>query len=131
MGHWGVASYENDEAADALDAGFERVHGAVYESLMEDDNPLSFEEVQQQLADPRTLEAALRHLIDQAGPEYTDWEEELRLAMVGVVVRHAELGVRIPEDWRHRALEWLEDEPLDWPQDTLRKLRRRAVTSRS
>jgi hypothetical protein len=29
MGYWGVKSYENDEAADALDAGFDRVHGAL------------------------------------------------------------------------------------------------------
>ena len=29
MGHWGVKSYEHDEAADALDAGFDRVHGAI------------------------------------------------------------------------------------------------------
>ena len=28
MGHWGVKSFENDDAADALDAGFDRVHGA-------------------------------------------------------------------------------------------------------
>ena len=28
MGHWGVMSYENDDADFALDAGFDRVHGA-------------------------------------------------------------------------------------------------------
>ncbi len=42
MGHWGVKSYEHDDAADALDAGFDRVHGAQYEELMDDRNPLTF-----------------------------------------------------------------------------------------
>ena len=30
MGQWGVKSYENDDAAEALDRGFDRVHGAAY-----------------------------------------------------------------------------------------------------
>ena len=55
MGYWGVKSYENDDADDALDAGFERVHGDLYEQLMDDGNPLSFEQVQKGLADSRTL----------------------------------------------------------------------------
>jgi len=46
MGYWGVKSYENDDADDALDAGFEEVHGGLYEELMDDRNPLSFEQVQ-------------------------------------------------------------------------------------
>ena len=51
MGHWGVKSYENDEAGDALDAGFDRVHGKQYEELMDDRNPLSFEQVQMRRRD--------------------------------------------------------------------------------
>ena len=104
MGHWGVKSYEHDEAADALDAGFDRVHGARYEELMDDRNPLSFEQVQQKLADPRTLDAsidALRDMLGVEGPPET-WDELARLALVGIVVRHAELGVPIPEPWRLR-----------------------------
>ena len=31
MGYWGVKSYENDLAHDALDAGFARVHEDRYE----------------------------------------------------------------------------------------------------
>jgi hypothetical protein len=101
MGNWGVKSYENDEAADALDAGFDRVHGTHYEELMDDRNPLSFEQVQQKLADPRTLDAAIeavRETLGVNGPPET-WDELARLALVGVVVRHAELGVPIPETW--------------------------------
>lgn len=124
MGHWGVASYENDDAADALDAGFDQVHGALYEELMDDDNELSFEEVLQKLADPRTLDAALKFLTDQFGPDPDDWEDVGKLAMVGVVVRHAELGVPIPDPWKGRALAWLKDEPIEWDDATLRKLRR-------
>ena len=60
MGHWGVKSYENDEADDALDAGFDRVHGEHYDELMDDRNPLTFEQVQQQLADARTLDGVDR-----------------------------------------------------------------------
>jgi hypothetical protein len=127
MGHWGVKSYEHDEAADALDAGFDRVYGARYDEMMDDGNPLSFEQVQQQLADPRTLAAAidvLREPLAEEGPP-ENWDELTRLALVGIVVRHAELGVPIPELWRRHAVEWLEHEPIDWEEETLRQLRRR------
>ena len=53
MDYWGVKSYENDDTGDALDAGFDRVHGELYEKLMDDRNPLSFEQVQERLANPR------------------------------------------------------------------------------
>ena len=127
MGHWGVKSYEHDDAADALDAGFDRVHGARYDELMDDRNPLSFEQVQQKLADPRTLGAsieALRTMMNAEGPPES-WDELARLALVGIVVRHAELGVPIPEEWRLRAIEWLETEAIDWEEATIRQLRRR------
>jgi hypothetical protein len=127
MGHWGVKSYEHDEAADALDAGFDRVHGARYEELMDDRNPLSFEQVQQKLAEPRTLDAAidaLREMLGIDGPPET-WDELARLALVGIVVRHAELGVPIPEPWGSLAVDWLEYEDIDWEEKTARLLRRR------
>jgi len=126
MGCWGVKSYENDEAADALDAGFDRVHGSLYEELMDDRNPLSFEQVQQKLADVRTLEAAITALRESLGAE-TDpnaWDELGRLALIGIVVRHAELGVTIPEPWLRRSIDWLEHEELDWDEPTARRLRR-------
>jgi hypothetical protein len=127
MGHWGVKSYEHDEAADAMDAAFDRVYGAQYEELMDDRNPLSFEQVQQKLADPRTLDAsidALRETLGvEGGPE--TWDELARLALVGIVVRHAELGVPIPESWRCQAIDWLENEQIDWEEETVRRLRRR------
>ena len=47
-----------------------------------------------------------------------------RLAFAGVVVRHAELTVPVPDDWRLRALAWLRDESIDWEETTTRKLRR-------
>ena len=52
MDYWGIKSYENDDAGDALDAGFDRVHGKLYEELMDDRNPLPFEQVQARLAEP-------------------------------------------------------------------------------
>ena len=127
MGHWGVKSYEHDEAADALDAGFDRVHGARYEELMDDRNPLSFEQVQQKLADPRTLDASIDALRETLGVEGAPetWDELARLALVGIVVRHAELGVPIPEPWRSQAIDWLENEQIDWEEETARRLRRR------
>ena len=78
MGHWGVKSYENDEANDALDAGFDRVHGERYEELMDDRNPLTYEQVQQRLADPRTLEASIAALKDTVGDDVPpdDWDDE-------------------------------------------------------
>jgi hypothetical protein len=126
MGHWGVKSYENDSAADALDAGFDRVHGPQYEELMDDRNPLSYEQVQQRLADPRTLEASIAALWDSVGPEVPPelWDEETRLALAGIVVRHAELKVSIPDPWRQRAIDWLEHEEIDWHEATARRLRR-------
>jgi hypothetical protein len=126
MGHWGVKSYENDSAADALDAGLDRVHGPRYEELMDDRNPLSYEQVQQRLANPRTLEASIAALGDSVGREVAPevWDEETRLALAGIVVRHAELKVTIPEPWRQRAIDWLEQEEIDWHEATARRLRR-------
>jgi hypothetical protein len=127
MGHWGVKSYEHDDAADALDAGFDQVHGASYEELMDDRNPLTFEQVQQKLADARTLDAsidALPNMMNLEGPPET-WDELARLALVGIIVRHAELKVPIPEAWRLQAIDWLENETIDWEEATARQLRRR------
>jgi hypothetical protein len=126
MGHWGVKSYENDDAGDALDAGYDRVHGKRYEALMDDRNPLAFEQVQAELADERTLEASIAALRDsgvtQSQPEC--WDECARLAFAGIVVRHAELGVPIPEALRQQAIDWLENEDIEWEDATLRRLRR-------
>jgi hypothetical protein len=124
MGHWGVKSHENDDAADALDAGFDRVHGAAYEALMDDRNPLSVEQIQRQFASAATLAAALDALGESAGRPFDDWDEIDRLAYAGVVVLHAEFGVAIPDDCRARALDWLEHEEIDWPEATLRRIRR-------
>ena len=129
MGHWGVKSFENDDAADALDAGFARVHGAAYDALMDDRNPLSFDQVQKQLASPETLAAALAALDDAVGQPLDAWDDAARLAFVGVVVRHAEFGVPIPDPWRTRALDWLEHEAIDWHEATLRNLRRAKETT--
>jgi hypothetical protein len=128
MGHWGVRSYENDEAGDALDAAFEQVHGNQYEELMDDRNPLSFDQVQKRLADERTLAGAVSALEQAVGGEFNDagdaWDEEARLALAGIVVRHAEFGVAIPEVLRRRALACLMNEEIEWDQETKRRLRR-------
>jgi hypothetical protein len=128
MGYWGVKSYENDDADDALDAGFEQVHGAVYEELMDDRNPLSFELVQKRLADGRTLTAAVTALEELVGAALDGdpgcWDDAARVAFAGVVVRHAELGVAIPENLKEAAIGWLEQEDLDWEEATKRGLRR-------
>ncbi|MGD0042414.1 MAG: hypothetical protein ABSE84_18745 [Isosphaeraceae bacterium] len=128
MGHWGVKSYENDDADDALDAGFEEVHGDLYKELMDDRNPLSFEQVQKRLADGWTLTAAVAVLEEMVGAALTSdstaWDEAARLALAGIVVRHAECGVPIPHDLLNLALEWLEHEEIDWDEETKRRLRR-------
>ncbi len=124
MGSWGVRSYENDDADFALDAGFDRVHGAAYEDLMEDDNPLTIDQIQRRLANPATLDAALAGLVAEVDRPWDDWEEEACLAYAGVVVRHAELGVPVAEDERTRAIAWLRDEAIEWDDVTARKLRR-------
>lgn len=124
MGHWGVKSYENDDAGDALDVGFARVHGATYEDLMDDANPLTPEQVQQKLAGPATLGASLEALAEEVGGAVEEWDEVARLAYAGAVVRHAELGVPIPAEVRDRALAFLRDEPIDWEEATARRLRR-------
>src|SRR5215468_8787244 len=125
-GHWGVKSYENDVAADALDAGFDRVHGEHYDELMDDRNPLTYEQVQQRLADARTLDASIAALWDAIGREVAPdgWDEEARLALAGVAVRYAELKVPIPDEWRRRAIDWLEQEEIEWHEATARRLRR-------
>ena len=128
MGYWGVKSYENDDADDALDAAFEEVHGGLYEELMDDRNPMPFEQVQKRLADGRTLNAAVAVLEEMVGTalagDRAAWDEAARLALAGIVVRHAECGVPIPLDLLDLALEWLEHEELDWDEETKRRLRR-------
>ena len=107
MDYWGIKSYENDDAGDALDAGFDRVHGELYEELMDDRNPLSFEQVQKRLADPRTLDASIAALKESllltSPPE--EWDESARLAFAGIIVRHVELNVPIPEVWLKQAID--------------------------
>ena len=124
MGHWGVKSYENDDAADALDAGFDRVYGALYEELMNDRNPTPFEQVQGRLANAETLAAAVEALRAVVGRPFEELDEVERLAFAGVVVRHAERGVPIPDDWRRQAFDWLEHEEIEWQEATARRLRR-------
>ena len=125
MGQWGVRSYENDEADSALDSGFDRVHGPVYEDLMDDGNPMTVEQIQRKLADDRTLAAAVEAIRSEVGRPWADWDDEERLGLAGVVVRHAELGVPIPPEWREIAVEWLRDETMEWEESTARDLRRR------
>jgi hypothetical protein len=127
MGFWGVKSYENDGAADAIDAGIDKVHADRYEELMDDRNPLTFDEAQQKLSDPETLAAAVEALRQEVGEEipFEEWDEEQKLAFAGVIVRHAEFGVAVPADWRDRAIDWLENEAIDWETEaTVRRLRR-------
>ncbi len=127
MGHWGVKSYENDDADDALDGGFEEVHGDLYEELMDDRNPLPFEQVQKRLANGRTLAAAVAILEEMVGrplEKEAVWDETARLALAGIVVRHAECGVLIPETLQKKSIEWLENEEIDWQEETKRRLRR-------
>jgi len=126
MGYWGVKSYENDEAADALDIGFDRVYGPLYEELMDDRNALTFEQVQQKLADSRTLEAAIAALQESLGAdsEPDSWDDVGRLALIGIVVRHAELGVVIREPWLRQSIDWLQREEIDWDEVSARRIRR-------
>lgn len=124
MGQWGVKSFEGDDAADALDAAFDRVHGRAYEDLMDDRNPMTVEQVHKQLADPETLAAAVAELIEEFGDDLDAWDEEERLAFAGVVVHHVELGVAAPDDWRRRAISWLEGEEIEWEEATARRLRK-------
>ncbi len=124
MGHWGVKSYEHDDAAEALDAAFDRVHGATYEELMDDDCPLTLEQVQERLANPATLAAAIEVLRETIGQPFDAWDEVERLTFAGIVVRHAELNVPIPDDVRIQAIDCLEHEEIDWDEATLRRLRK-------
>ncbi len=124
MGHWGVKSFENDLASDAIDAGFEHVHGEAYDELMDDRNPMGFDQVQAKFASAGTLARALEALIEDVDQPLESWDDEERLAYCGVVVRHAEFSVPVPDEHRLRALEWLEQEAIEWDEATLRKLRR-------
>ncbi len=125
MGHWGVKSYEGDEATDALDAGFAKIHGEVYEDMMDDGNPLTYEQVQAKLANESTLTAALAALNDSFEGPPENWPEEARLGFAGVVVRHVELGVPIPKDVAAQARDWLQSEEIEWEEATARSLRKR------
>jgi len=123
MGYWGIKSYENDLAHDALDAGFDRIHGARYEELMDDRNPLPYEKVHEQLASPETLSAALAALDELVEGPALEGDGEALLAWVGVVLRHVECRVPVPAVTIERAIQILENEDLEWPRPTERKLR--------
>jgi hypothetical protein len=124
MGHWGIKSYDNDDAADALDAAYERIHGQAYVDMMEDGNPLTVEQIQANLSNAQTLAAAIEDLNDQAETPEAEWDEVHRLAFAGIIVRHAELGVPVPAEWRDKAIAWLEAEAIEWEDATKRRLRR-------
>ncbi len=125
MGYWGVKSYETDEAHDALDAAMELVHADRYDELMDDDNPLSVEQVHETLADERTLAQALAILRDQFGADAAAWDDdEAKLGFVGIIVRHAEKGIAIAPADRDQAIAWLEGEELEWDDDAARQGRR-------
>jgi hypothetical protein len=124
MGYWGVKSYENDQADEALDRGFEAVHGAVYDDLMDDRNPMTPEQVQAKLANEATFQESINSYYERAGYDFGQWDEVDDLGFVGVIVRHAELGVAIPEVYRMMALDRLRAESIDWDEMTLRSLRR-------
>jgi hypothetical protein len=125
MGCWGIKSYENDDAHEALDRAFERVHGEVYDDLMDDRNPMTLEQVQQKLASPETLAAALDLFLDEAGSNRELWDDLDRLGYAGIVVRHVELEVPVPADAMAAAIQFLEAEDMDWGEDaTKRGLRR-------
>lgn len=122
MGYWGLKSYENDDAHDALDGAFERVHGDLYDELTDDANPLTLDQVHQQLANPETLAAALDLFEVEAGADRALWDELDHLGYAGIVVRHAEMGVAIPDDVRSTALGFLETEEIDW-DDSIKRNR--------
>ena len=125
MDYWGFRSYDNDDTADALDAAYEQVHGAVYDDLMDDRNPLTFEQVQEKLASESVLAAALAWLKEEYQAENLDeWDAEDRLAFIGMVVRMLECKVKVPTAEVQRALEWLQQESLEWDEPTQRRLRR-------
>jgi len=114
MGCWGRQSFEHDDVAEALDLAYELIHGQVYDDLMDDGNPLSFDEVQKKLASPETLAEALNVLNEWFGDSFDAWDEVQRLTYVGVVVRHASFRIPIPEATRARAIDWLQKEDIDW-----------------
>jgi hypothetical protein len=125
MGCWGIKSYENDDAHEALDRGFERVHGEVYDDLMDDREPMSVEDVQKKLASAETLAASLDVFLDEAGSKRELWDELDRLGYAGIVVRHVELGVPAPAEMVAEAIAFLEGEELEWEgESTQRNLRR-------
>ncbi len=123
MGYWGIKSYENDLAHDALDAGFDRIHGARYEELMDDRNPMPYEKVHEQLASLETLSATLAALDELVEGPALEGDDEALLAWVGVVLRHVECRVPVPVVTIERAIQILENEDLEWPRPTERKLR--------
>ena len=129
MGYWGVKSYENDDADDALDAGFEQVHGEVYEELMDDRNPLSLDQVQKRLADERTLVESVKALEEMMGAHGRRRSRGLGRRRQGWPSPAWSFAMpswawRFPEPLRERAIDWLEGEEIDWDEETKRRLRR-------
>ena len=126
MDYWGVKSYENDDAGDALDAGFARVHGALRRAHGRP-QPSPFRASSSRDLRARKLWTRRSRLCGKRSlyedpPE--EWDETARLALSGIVVRHAELGISVPPDWLNRAIDWLRNEDIEWEEATARRLRR-------
>ena len=113
MGYWGVKSYENDDADDAIDAAMEKIHGSSYEDLMDDGNPLSFDQVQKKLANDNTLSESILAL-----------EELIAVKLDGDPGLWDEFAIAIPDAPLARALEWLKQEDIEWEDAAKRKARR-------
>ena len=98
----------------------------LYEELMDDRNPLSFEQVQARLASPQTLEASIAALQESLALETrpkngmrqrdSPWRASSSATPNSVLP--------IPAVWLNRAIDWLENEDLDWEEATARRLRR-------
>ena len=68
--------------------------------------------------------AILEEMVGSPLEKAAAWDETARLALAGIVVRHAECGVLIPETLQKKSIEWLENEEIDWEEETKRRLRR-------
>ena len=87
MNYWGVKSYENDDAGDALDAGFDPVHGALVKNSWMTTIRFHSSKFKRDLQASRLWKRRSRlcgnRLLWIDPPE--EWDESARLALAGIV----------------------------------------------
>ena len=75
------------------------------------------------MANEETLKESLAALDEMVEGVAQELDDESKLAWAGVVIRHVECRMDLPREMLEATITILENEDLDWPRPTERKIR--------